>query len=549
MILILFFCVMDQVTSTKVNLKNQGLTEIPFEEITTDVENLDLSGNELTSLDANIFTNHMNIEVLSFSINQIANVSSQAFNGILGLQELNFNKNLLSEMPNLSFHSNSLVDLNLKNNDIVPYAGSTIVMNELKKLNLENNKLTSLSVNALRYEMPKLTWLSIKNNKLASISSGTFGAMTSLKKLYLSKNFLTEFNPETLSISGTLTVLKIDQNKLVSFDDTSFSDLQNVIKLELTNNKITEFDIDTLTCNQGLTNLINLHLHKNELTAMPGISPSTVGLKILNLAENQISTVDQNFFDNLTQLKSLYLNGQSLTEMPTFQYAMDSLETLDLSQNLISTIGDNYFANTKNLKTLLLHKNNLVNITILTSLTQIEEINLADNLLQAFPKLGSAITILQELYLSNNDILELTLESIYGTGNPVMNASALTTLSLDGNARLAPTPIEVWHSMPNLVNLDLGNSEVNEFPDLSGCARLTDVGLNDNHLVSMGNTAYLIKNTELGTLDLQNNNFATIENLLEITDSLSSTTLTVRLQGNDLLCDASMCWMKYLSLR
>ena len=239
----------------------------------------------------------------------------------------------------------------------------------------------------------------------------------------------------------------------------------------------------------------------------------------------------------------------SLVQMPNFGNTMSGLETLDVSNNRIPDIPENYFANTPSLKILNLNDNKLRNFSLLSNLSYIEEINLDNNVLSTFPDFRSSIIHVQKLYLSNTDIPQLTLESIYGTANPGLVASSLVELYINGNNRIGTIPHAVWSTMPNLEILSMGNVTMTSFQDFTSLLSLGELYLQDNSLTSLGDTSGLIPNKQLSVLNLENNQFVSIENLLEIADDLTSTSLEVFLQGNNLICDASMCWMKYMSLK
>ena len=279
------------------------------------------------------------------------------------------------------------------------------------------------------------------------------------------------------------------------------------------------------------------------------MSPFSTGLQDFNIGGNSITNVDVNYFMNFTQLKILKLNQMSLEQMPNFGNTMSGLETLDVSNNRIQDIPENYFANTPALKILNLNDNKLRNFSLFSNLSYIEEINLDNNVLGTFPSLGLSIRHVQKLYLSNNDIPQLTLESIYGTGNPGLVESSVVELYINGNNRIGTVHNAVWSTMPNLEILSMGNVSMTSFQDFTALSSLTEIYLQDNSLTSLGDTSGLILNKQLSVLNLENNQFVSIENLLEIADDLTSTSLEVFLQGNNLLCDASMCWMKYMTVK
>ena len=390
--------------------------------------------------------------------------------------------------------------------------------------------------------------LDLKFNKLSGIDDATFSTLPSLQELFLTRNSLTAFNPVDLNISGNMKKLFLGRNKLNSLAANSFLELQNLKILDLSTNKLTGFDINVLTNGQGFPDLEILYLDGNKLTTMPNMSPSPAGLQEFNVGGNSITNVDINYFSDFTQLKVLKLNEMSLTERPSFGNTMSDLETLDLSGNHIPDVPQDYFAKTPSLQILNLNGNKIRNFSLLSNLSDIKEINLDNNELSTFPDLGLSVSLVQKLHLSNNDVPQLTLESIYGTENPGLVASSLTSLFLDGNNRIGPVPNTVWSTMPNLEILSMGNVSMTSFQDFTGISSLTEIYLQENSITSLGETTGLILNKQLSVLNLENNQFISIENLLEIADNLTSTSLEVFLQGNSFTCNASMCWMKYMNL-
>ena len=544
--ILLLLCSSYGIWAVKVTRKKQKLTEIPFADIPTHVTILDLSINKLTSLGPNIFADHVNIEELNFYYNEIVNVSSLAFSGITNLKKLGLRRNKLTAVPDLQLISSNLIELNLRQNEI---SSMDIPLNlqALEILTLAMNKLASLSVGSL--VLLRLKSLDLKYNRLSSIDNAAFGTLPSLVELFLTKNLLTVFNPTDLNISESIEKLILERNRLNSLPANSFNGIQNLKKLDLNTNKLTGFDIDLLTNGQGFPVLEILYLDGNKLTTMPSMSPFPTGLQDFNIGRNSITDLDHNYFLNFTQLKVLNLHEISLLEMPKFGNTMPDLQILDLSGNHIPDIPENYFTKTPSLQILNMNGNKLRNFSLVFDLSDIKEINLDNNMLSTFPDLGSSVNLVQILHVSNNDILQLTLESIYGTENPGLVASSLTSLFLDGNHRIGPVANRVWSTMPNLEILSMGDVSMTTFQDYTVFSSLTKIYLQENSLTSLGETAGLIMNKQLSVLNLENNQFASIKNLLEIADNLASSSLKVFLQGNSLTCDASMCWMKYMNLQ
>ncbi|CAG5107317.1 Oidioi.mRNA.OKI2018_I69.chr1.g3260.t1.cds [Oikopleura dioica] len=128
-----------------------------------------------------------------------------------------------------------------------------------------------------------------------------------------------------------------------------------------------------------------IDLSDNEITRLDEIQ-ELEQLITLNLANNRISEIDQDFFDDLDALTTLHLSHNHLRfiEDDVFEWGpenlrrfyvdhnrlesithftfnnFESLETLDISSNFLFYIDDNAFEDLENLRSIRLHNNSLV---------------------------------------------------------------------------------------------------------------------------------------------------------------------------------------------
>ena len=588
-------------SSFKISLNRKNLQEIPIGEINMGVSNLELKYNELTGLENRTFENHANIIKLNLWSNKIAYISSGAFHGISNLQTLDLGRNTLTEMPDLTLVSSSLTYLSLKENDITSKNLSAIVMEKLVTLHLGMNKITYLSTNSLRYVMPKLKILNLNSNKITGITSEYFSQFGYLEKLYISSNRLTELNPVDLNISNSLTRLEVDHNNIAMLENGSFKGFTKFNVLKMSYNSITEFDAAQISSGQGLPGLLHLHLFGNDLTNMPCTDLLPSQMETLDVGGNEITYIPDGYFSSFQNLTSLNLDGMAMVNLPDFttvmQYleelvlsnndfvqlnlsrnffmsvpvlkkldlrynsltilnegslcveniTMTNLEELDLRDNEISVVCENYFCLIPKLKILRLANNRLGQFTLSTDLEQIEEIKLSHNDLTEFPKLGSAIRNIRKLYLSNNNLQNITLNSMYGSDTPLLTATSLILLNINSNNGISVAN-DVWKAMPNLERLYMEYNNLESFPDLNAFTTLQQLYLKGNSLTNVGNLSILEQNVDLWKIHLQHNDFTTVDNMLKVADSLTSSGLRVHLNGNDMECNVDMCWMKHMSL-
>ena len=98
--------------------ENKQLTAIP-DDIPANVEYLKLSGNRITEIKANAFSEFEQLIVLDLSSNQISTIEVRAFNGLGSLQYLYLQNNRISTLdPDVFRDTGELKVLLLGNNDI-----------------------------------------------------------------------------------------------------------------------------------------------------------------------------------------------------------------------------------------------------------------------------------------------------------------------------------------------------------------------------------------------------------------------------------------------
>ena len=587
--------------ATKVKLNRRGLREIPFDQIPMAVAILELRNNKLTSLQDHIFVNHTLITKLDLWKNKITDIANGTFQGLDNLKVLKLGGNLLALLPDLTLVSDSLECLELQENMITNSVQDTIIMEELKYLKLDSNKLTEISATNFVYVMPKVKTLSLKSNKIASIADGIFSISTYLEELLLSNNALSEFSPSGLGISSNLTKLYLNKNNIQNLDSGSFAGLVDLQILQLDDNQITSFDIGLLTYDEGFPSLLELHIAKNKISTMPPNTLLPSNITIFKIGKNQITGVSHDFFANFSDLVTLNLDSVSLTQMPTFSNTMIHLEeiilsnngiitmdlsedyisklpalkhlnlaynkvsaitgpvnitlshlvTLNLENNKIKQIPNGFFDAIPALKVLKLKRNNLTSLQILSNLSYIKVINLDYNKLTSFPTFSeTTLQNVEKLYVSNNLITNpITINSLYGSNNPQFNVTSLRYLYLNKYNSGSPITENLWRTMPNLQRLSLQETGLTSIPDLKVLTKLTHLYLEGNTITNLEELASLKQNSKLRTLALENNELKTVDYVLELANGLSSDTLLVDLQMNNLTCESRMCWMKYMSLK
>ncbi len=111
----------------------------------------------------------------------------------------------------------------------------------------------------------------------------------------------------------------------------------------------------------GLYRVQTLKLNGNDLTTLPaGVFAGLDHLQTLGLTNNRLMTLPSGVFAGLDRLRTLQLDGNDLTTLPAGVFAgLDHLQTLELTDNRLMTLPSGVFAGLDRLRTLQLDGNDL----------------------------------------------------------------------------------------------------------------------------------------------------------------------------------------------
>ena len=174
------------------SLRVLSLSENHLKEITDvavfhplkNLEQLDLSGNELTTLSQHSLSGLLNLRSLHLQRNRFRVVPSQALSGLAALLELDFSGNdLQGRLVERSFALPALVDLNLQSNAIESLSPGA-VSGTVRTLHLASNRLQAIPTEAFA-ALPELENLSIGRNRITAIGENAFSGLKNMKSLVL----------------------------------------------------------------------------------------------------------------------------------------------------------------------------------------------------------------------------------------------------------------------------------------------------------------------------------------------------------------------------
>ncbi|XP_060758146.1 toll-like receptor 5 [Neoarius graeffei] len=297
------------------------------------IKALDLSSASIFALKNSVFYYMPDLLEISLAVNLINQIERDAFYGLDSLRMLNLSHNLLDKIDSGTFQNlKSLETLDLSNNNIRMFLSESFQglpnlaqlflsenslqsvhglanLPKLKGLDLASNKITSL--NGLSSQARNTTIIDLQYNKLSNVETYyiILVAFPNIEKIYLGGNMFSWclLNAKySVSPLNNVQILDLHMTGLQNLWSQvqcldMFDHLHQLQGLSLHTNYMQSLPENIF---KGLTSLHYLDLSINSLTYIPnGIFPKS--LKILNLAYNNLGSVDPQAFSTLTLISFL----------------------------------------------------------------------------------------------------------------------------------------------------------------------------------------------------------------------------------------------------
>ncbi|XP_049947392.1 leucine-rich repeat-containing protein 15 [Schistocerca serialis cubense] len=430
----------------RVDCSSQSLTAIP-EGLDPNVTYLDLSRNNIMTVDPAKLSGLTRLTRLDLSGNYISLLSAAAFSALVSLEELDLSGNRISRLAHVA------ADSLLAN------------LTRLGRLSLAGNQLRELQEldGALVLASPSLRELDLSRCQLQKIDHrATLARLPRLQVLNVSDNPIKWIREV---VSASLHTLDASRCEMDSLGSSALRGLTALVSLRVSLNPQLRLGEPRLYA----ATLRRLHadhcaLDKPALQGMPA-------LQYAFLRGNKVETLTQKDFNNSAQLIRLELprNLIRFIEKDAFRPLVE-LERLDLSGNKLHQLAWNAFVNCKKLKWLYLSENPLTELTnissdsirtidasqckisglrrdVLTGARQLLELNLSSNWIESVPKR------LRSVSLVKLDLSQCRLSAV--TNETFVELYQLRYLYLHGN-RLTNVPkSSMVTGLKNLVHLTL----------------------------------------------------------------------------------------------
>ncbi|XP_036790169.1 slit homolog 2 protein isoform X2 [Oncorhynchus mykiss] len=347
---------------TTVDCSNQKLTKIP-EHIPQYTQELRLNNNEFSVLEATGFFKRLpQLKKINLSNNRISDIEEGTFEGATGVNELILTSNRLENI----------------------HQGMLQGLNGLRTLMLRSNRIRCVS-NSSFVGLSSVRLLSLYDNLITSMTPGAFDTLHALSTLNLLANpfncnchlaWLGDWLRRKRIVTGNprcqnpyfLKEIPIQDVAAQDFTCDDGNDENSCSPVLRCPAECSCLDTVVRCSNKGLSTLpkglpkdtTELYLDGNQLTQVPVELSNYKHLTLIDLSNNQISTLSNYSLSNMTELLTLILSYNRLRCVPVRAFdGLKSLRLLSLHGNDISVIPEGAFKDLDSLSHLALGANPL----------------------------------------------------------------------------------------------------------------------------------------------------------------------------------------------
>ncbi|XP_076330344.1 uncharacterized protein LOC143236020 [Tachypleus tridentatus] len=298
------------------------------------LEYLDVSQNQLITIDKNNFQKQNQLKYLLLSRNMLSSLHNETFSGLEKLIVLHINDNLLEEVPSNVFSVLSKLEiLDISQNRIFFISESTFFgLDRLRVLSLRNNKLTDIPTHSF-HNLLMLIKLDIGLNSFRTIPEEAFSSLTHLKELSLDGNGIQIIELGAFRWLNSLLVLRLQDNELSEVPTNTLYDVRHLEEINIGQNKFIELKP---FCFKRLKYLRVIEISECEemVRIQNGAFEDNRNLEKLVLNHNKIfNQIERHTFKGLSKLRLLSLRGNAFTTLHHDWLPWDKLDVLDVRDN------------------------------------------------------------------------------------------------------------------------------------------------------------------------------------------------------------------------
>ena len=393
---------------------------------------LNLGGNQLTTLPADIFSGLSALTSLRLNNNQLSTLPSGIFAGLTSLTTLNLSNNPLpTSLPASLFADVPRNAITLPTGTTVDYIPTTV--GSFADIDLvENDSPQTVDV-ADKFSDPNdtLTY-TVESNNTATATVEVSGSTITITPVAIGTATITITAADTAGQTATQTLMVSVNTQ--GADPTDLCSRTAVVKNVIVNRVSSKTDCADITTAElaGITRLI--FFGSSPLSSLRGSNLKSgdfaglTGLTRLDLDFNEITSLPADIFSGLSALTTLRLDDNQLSTLPSGVFAgLTSLTTLNLSGNSLPTsLPASLFADVPR-NAITLPTGTTINAAVPTTVGTIANIT---DLVES----GSPQTVdVADKFSDPNDTLTYTVES---------NNTATVTVAVSGST-ITITPVAI----------------------------------------------------------------------------------------------------------
>ncbi|KAG8201909.1 hypothetical protein JTE90_027387 [Oedothorax gibbosus] len=333
------------------------------------VEDLVMSDNKISFIEADAFKSQKNLKSLDLSFNHIPSLKDFTFKHLFHLKNLSVSDNRLHSIETNSFYDlHNLLYLDLSRNNLSFLDNSFAPMKNLQYLLLSHNEINAIANNSfsnlvhllrldlsfnqlkvipssLFYRLKNLNFLSLAGNKLETLDENTFKGNNMLDKVNLTDN-LWVCDKRLQPLSEWLKKYEAYKEGAVCMEPPELSNytIQHALEILYLETKIRE----SPTCNATMCNciisrdklVVTVDCSNKGFVRLPEVLPYKT--KVLNLYNNKIKSLNIEHINATlwSDVSFLYLNNNIVDSVKNLEgsWLLKNLVALHLSNNRLTEI-------------------------------------------------------------------------------------------------------------------------------------------------------------------------------------------------------------------
>jgi Leucine-rich repeat (LRR) protein len=334
------------------NVKNNNLSDFTFLNVLSNLNEIDLSGNQKIDLESIKST----VKTLRVQKSNLKSLEGYEFELFQKIEYLDASYNNIKSIPYLKISDSLLTD------PIQYYFSLSI-----RYLDFSFNSISMIN-NSLFKDKPMLSYIGLEKSFTPKLKYFLYYFNDNLKSIRLIDNYLVTFpvfcSNYSLSRICLLEKLDIRSNQFGKILLKNLVNLKKLKYLNLANNSISTIDKGSF---DSLSNLEYLSLASNKISNLDHIDlfKNLLNLKDLNLSLNSIEILNENLFSNLNKLVTIDLSFNRIILIKNYSFnSLGNLKNLYLNDNsdYLSFESELSFNKLKSLVNIFITKSILINI-------------------------------------------------------------------------------------------------------------------------------------------------------------------------------------------